>query len=255
MGYRFIKVEAGHHRLDVIISNPPVNILTGAVMGELIDALKTAADDKSIRAVVLRGEGKAWSAGADVSEHLPDKFEAMLDVFGELCELVRTYPIPTVAAVDGSCLGGGCEVAAMCDFIIASQRAKFGQPEIKVGVLPPAACAHFARKYGLGAALEIILTGDVFDAESSCELGLVTRIVPVDGFDAAVDEFVAKLTGSSGEVLRLTKRAALEGLERRSEEAAEKVDEIYRKELMTTRDAVEGLKAFLEKRQTEWKDE
>ena len=254
MGYRFIKVEAGPHRLDVTISNPPVNILTGEVMKELIEALKGASGDKSCRAVVLKGEGKAWSAGADVGEHMPDKFEAMLDVFGELCELVRTHPIPTVAAVDGLCLGGGCEVAGLCDFVIASERAKFGQPEIKVGVLPPAACAHFARKFGLGNALEIVLTGDVFDAETSRRMGLVTRVVPVDGFDAAVDEFVARLTGNSGVVLRLTKRAALEGLELKSEDAAKRVDDIYRRELMSTRDAVEGLKAFLDKRQAEWKD-
>jgi cyclohexa-1,5-dienecarbonyl-CoA hydratase len=212
-------------------------------------------NDKNYRVVVLKGEGKAWSAGADVSEHLPGKFSEMLEIFGELCELLRTYQIPTVAAVNGLCLGGGCEVAAMCDFIIASDKAKFGQPEIKVGVFPPAACAHFARKYGLNNALEIILTGDVFDAETAKKLGLVSIIVPVAGFADEVDRFVARIANNSRAVLRLAKRAALRGMELEPREAARKVEEIYRDQLMSTKDAVEGLNAFLEKRAAEWKDE
>ncbi len=255
MEYKFIKTESKPHRIDIIIDNPPVNILTGEVMKELIQVLKDAANDKAYRVVVLKGAGKAWSAGADVSEHLPDKFGKMLDVFGELCELIREYQIPTVAAVNGICLGGGCEVAAMCDFIVASERAKFGQPEIKVGVFPPAACAHFARKYGLTMALEIILTGDIFDAEQSKQMGLVSKVIPVDSFDDEVDKFVSRLSCNSRAVLRLAKRATLSSEEHSPRTAARKVEEVYRNRLMSTHDAVEGLNAFIEKREPEWKDE
>ncbi|MDP8240939.1 MAG: enoyl-CoA hydratase/isomerase family protein [Candidatus Hatepunaea meridiana] len=255
MNDKFIKLESKPHRLDIIINNPPVNILTGDVMVEMIEALKDAARNKDYRVVVLKGEGKAWSAGADVSEHLPDKFRDMLNVFSRLCELIREYPLPIIAAVNGMCLGGGCEVAAMCDFIIASEKAKFGQPEIKVGVLPPAAASHFADKYGLATALEIILTGDVFDAETSQRMGLVTKLVSVDAFEEEVDKFTARLTGNSREVLRLAKLATLKGFELDPREAIKKVDEIYRNRLMSTHDAVEGLTAFTEKRKPEWKDE
>jgi len=255
MDFKFIKTERKPHRLDITIDNPPVNILTGAVMKELIQVLKSEADDKAYRVVVLMGEGKAWSAGADVSEHLPDSFSEMLDVFGELCELIRTYPIPIIAAVNGLCLGGGCEVAAMCDFIIASNRAKFGQPEIKVGVFPPAALAHFVRKYGYSNAMEIILSGDVFDAETSQRLGLVTKLVNIEHFEIEVDQFVERFTGHSRAVLALSKEAAHRGMELKANYAAQQVDAIYRNRLMKTHDAVEGLNAFLDKRPAKWKDE
>jgi len=255
MDYKFIKLEAKPHRLDITIDNPPVNILTGEVMKEMIHLLREVSNNKEYRVVVLKGEGKAWSAGADVSEHLPGKFMDMLKVFGDLCELLRTYQIPTIAAVNGLCLGGGCEVAAMCDFIIASEKAKFGQPEIRVGVIPPAACAHFAGKYGLANALDIILSGDVYDAEAAGQMGMVSRVVPVDDFDEELDGFVARFTANSRVVLKIAKRAALRATELEPQEAVKKVDEIYRDQLMSTKDAVEGLQAFLDKRRPEWKDE
>lgn len=255
MNYKYLAVETQSHRLNVTLNNPPVNILTGAVMLELIDLLKTNAADRSLRAVVIRGAGKAWSAGADVSEHLPGQFEKMLDVFGELCELIRSYPVPTIAAVDGLCLGGGCEVAVMCDFVLASERAKFGQPEIKVGVLPPVACAHFPQKIGLANALEIVLTGEVYPAAEAQRLNMVHKMLPVEGFAVAVDAFVGKLTANSGSVLRVTKQATLAGHDHPAERRAREVDYLYRSELMNTKDAVEGLNAFLAKRPAEWQDE
>jgi len=254
MDYKFVKLEQKPHRLDITLNNPPVNILTGAVMGELITVLREAAHDQSLRVVVLKGEGKAWSAGADVSEHLPNRFRQMLDTFTELCELVRAYPIPMVAAVHGNCLGGGCEVACLCDFVLASETARFGQPEIKVGVFPPAACAHFSRRIGLGRALEVVLTGDLYDAETARQMGLVTRVFPADKFAEEVDAFVAKLTANSGAVLRLAKHATIEAMNHRADKGARLVAEIYREQLMQTSDAAEGLGAFLEKRKADWKD-
>ncbi|MBM3327867.1 MAG: enoyl-CoA hydratase/isomerase family protein [Calditrichaeota bacterium] len=254
MDSHYIKIDPDDHRLDIILSHPPVNILTGAVMKEMIRVLQDASSDPHLRAVVIRSEGKAWSAGADVSEHLPGQFEPMLDTFGELCELVRTYPVPTVAAVDGLCLGGGCELALMCDFVLASERAKFGQPEIKVGVFPPAACAHFAMKMGWQNAMEVILTGDVFSAEDAAKMKLATKVFPVDRFSDEVDRFVDRIICNSGVVLRVAKRAALEGMRLSPEMAAQESDRIYRQELMTMADAVEGLNAFMEKREPNWKD-
>ncbi|MFH0766009.1 MAG: enoyl-CoA hydratase/isomerase family protein [Calditrichota bacterium] len=254
MGYKLIKLNQMPHRLDISLNNPPVNILTGEVMKELTNALQEAEKDESLRIVVLKSEGKAWSAGADVSEHLPDKYEEMLYVFGELCETVRKFPLPTIAAVDGMCLGGGCELACMCDFIIASERSKFGQPEVKVGVLPPVACAIFPRKYGLKTTLDIVLTGETFSATEAYRMGLITKLTSLEDFGAACEAFAGNLTNHSAAVMKWVKKSAWKGAKHRPKEALKKIDEIYREKLMQTHDAVEGIKAFLEKRKPEWKD-
>lgn len=254
MEHKFIKTEAKDHRLDITIDNPPVNIMTGAVMLELIDVLKDAQNNTDFRVVVIKGAGKAWSAGADVGEHLPENFEKMLDVFGELCEMIRTFPIPTIAAVGGACLGGGCEVAGMCDFIVASERAKFGQPEIKVGVFPPVALAHFVSKLGYSSALELILSGDIYSAEDSYRMGLVSKLATEKSLDEDVDALAGRFLKNSRAVMELSKSAALLSLAHTPKESAKLVDEIYRKKLMVTEDAIEGLTAFLEKRLPQWKD-
>lgn len=254
MAHKFIKTEAKGHRLDITIDNPPVNIMTGAVMLELIEVLKDSQNNSDFRVVVFKGEGKAWSAGADVGEHLPESFEQMLDVFGELCELIRTFPIPTIAAVGGVCLGGGCEVAGMCDFIVASGRAKFGQPEIKVGVFPPVALAHFVNKLGYSSALELILSGDIYTAEDSFRMGLVSKLSTENSLDEDVDTLANRFVNNSRSIMELSKSAALLSLAHTPKESARLIDEMYRYKLMETEDAVEGLTAFLEKRPPEWKD-
>ncbi len=254
MNYKYLKVSQGEHLLDITLNNPPINIFTGAMMKELSAVLENAEEMEHLRAVVIKSTGKAWSAGADVEEHLPDSFAGMLKVFGTLCNQLLHFHLPTIAAVDGLCLGGGFEVAAMCDFIIASERSKFGQPEIKVGVFPPIACAQFAKRAGLSNTLEIVLTGDGFNAESMMRMGLVHNVVPVDTFKENVDEFVSRLTCNSGAVLRLTKQAALDSLDLIPKDAVRQAIRLYAGELMNTEDANEGLNAFLEKRKAEWMD-
>jgi len=254
MTYNYLILNLLPHRLDIVLNNPPVNILTGEVMKELTKVLEDAEKDESLRVVVFKSEGKAWSAGADVTEHLPDKYEEMLYTFGELCETVRKYPIPTVAAVDGMCLGGGCELACMCDFIIASERAKFGQPEVKVGVLPPVACAVFPKKYGLKTTLDIVLTGEVFSAAEAYRMGLVTKLTSAEEFHAVLEAFTGNLIANSAAVMKWVKKAAWKGAKHQPKDALKRVNEIYREKLMQTHDAVEGLKAFLEKRKPDWKN-
>jgi len=252
--YKYITLDTTDNRLDITLKNPPVNIFTGAMMTELSEVLNDALKMDHLRAVVLKSTGKAWSAGADVSEHLPDSFAEMLRVFGSLCNQLFHFPLPTIAAVDGLCLGGGFEIAAMCDFIISSERSYFGQPEIKVGVFPPIACAHFVKRAGLSNTLEIVLTGDAFKAETMMRMELVHKVVPVESFAQDVDDFVGRLTCNSGTVLRLTKQAALDSLDLIPKDAVRQAIKIYAGDLMKTEDAVEGLNAFLEKRKANWTD-
>jgi cyclohexa-1,5-dienecarbonyl-CoA hydratase len=162
--------------------------------------------------------------------------------------------VPVVAAVNGAALGGGCELLLACDLVIASERAKLGQPEIRLGVFPPVAAALLPRLIGRQRALDLVLTGRVIAATEAQAIGLVGRVVPAEGFDEAVDEYVGSLSSLSRPVLRLTKRTVVEGMAESLWEAFDRAERRYLDELMELEDAHEGLAAFLEKREPVWRD-
>lgn len=249
-----IKLEKSEARWDLTLNRPPLNILTRDLMRELITVLGEVERERKVKVLVVWGGEKAWSAGADVKEHLPEEYEEMLDLFAHLCQKVKHLPQITIAAVDGSCLGGGCELAAMHDFIIATDRARFGQPEIKVGVFPPVGCADYPLRMGWSSSLYILASGEILSAEEAQRLRLVFKVVPSDSLKAEVDRFSSLFLGLSGEVLRLTKKAALRSLDLSPGLALEEAIKIYQKELMVTYDALEGLEAFIQKRSPQWKD-
>jgi len=156
--------------------------------------------------------------------------------------------------VNGSALGGGCELALYCDMVIATEKAKFGQPEIQVGVFPPIAALVFPRIIGRKKAMELILSGDVIGAQEALALGMVNKIVPEASLLEEVNGFIEKFKKLSGIVLKLTKEAALTGLNDDMDQGLQAIEKIYLDRLMKTHDAIEGLKAFLDKRKPTWKD-
>ena len=162
--------------------------------------------------------------------------------------------VPSIAVVNGSALGGGCELALYCDMVIATERAKFGQPEIQVGVFPPIAALVFPRMIGRKKALELILSGDVIGAQDALSLGLINKIVPEASLTEEVNGFIERFRKLSGIVLKLTKEATLSGLNDDIDKGLKAIEKIYLDRLMKTNDAIEGLKAFLEKRKPTWKD-
>ena len=162
--------------------------------------------------------------------------------------------VPSIAVVNGSALGGGCELALYCDMVIATEKAKFGQPEIQVGVFPPIAALIFPRMIGRKKALELILSGDVIGAQEALALGLVNKVVPEASLAEEVKGFIEKFKKLSGIVLKLTKEAALVGLNDDVDQGLKAIEKIYLDRLMKTNDAIEGLKAFLDKRKATWKD-
>jgi enoyl-CoA hydratase/carnithine racemase len=180
--------------------------------------------------------------------------EAMIGTLHRMFRLLGALELPTLAVVGGAAYGGGCELAAFCDMAVASERAKFGVPEIKVGVFPPIAAAVFPHLIGRNRALELILTGEVVGAEEAKQMGLINRVFPTEGFRENVDEFIAKLTSLSAPVLKLAKRAVDQGLYVSVDSAMSQADEIYLGDLMRTEDAHEGLSAFMEKRKPVWKN-
>jgi len=231
-------------------------VLDIAMMQEINTALEGLGDDPSIKVLVFQAaEGsKAFSAGVDVSDHTADKVEGMIEVFHRIFRQLDALEIPTVAVVGGAALGGGCELVLFCDMVVASEKASFGQPEIQVGVFPPVAAVALPGIVGPKKALEMVLVGDRIRADEALRLGLVNRVVPVEELQTAADEFVGKLAGLSGAVLRLTKRAVREGSIGRFAEGLAAVEDLYLGPLMETEDAHEGLTAFLEKRSPAWKD-
>jgi cyclohexa-1,5-dienecarbonyl-CoA hydratase len=238
----------------ITLNHPPVNIMDIPTMKEMNRALEGLQDDDETKVLVFAAEGKAFCAGVDVKDHTADKVDEMVEVFHRIFRLLWSLDIPTVAAVNGAALGGGCELVTFCDMIIASEKATFGQPEIQVGVYPPVAAVTFPRLMPYMKAMELLLTGEVIDAREAERLGIVNKVVPVESFEEEVSNFIAKLSALSGIVLRITKRAILQGLALSFEEALAYSEKLYLNRLMKTEDATEGLQAFMEKRKPVWRD-
>jgi cyclohexa-1,5-dienecarbonyl-CoA hydratase len=237
----------------ITLNHPPVNIMDIPTMREINVALESLQDDDEVKAVLFGATGKAFCAGVDVKDHTADKVDEMVEVFHRIFRLMWSLDVPTVAAVNGAALGGGCELVTFCDMVIASESATFGQPEIQVGVYPPVAAVTFPRLMPYMKAMELLLTGAVIDAREAERLGIVNKVVPAEAFEAEVASFVGKLASLSSVVLRLTKRATLQGLTLGFEEALTLSEDLYLNQLMKTEDATEGLRAFMEKRKPVWK--
>jgi cyclohexa-1,5-dienecarbonyl-CoA hydratase len=253
--YKTIKLTRSEGVVRLTLDLPPLNIMTIAMMEEINDALETLKGVETLKALVIGAEGKAFSAGVDIADHTVDKVERMIGVFHDIFRNMRTIRAPIVAAVQGAALGGGCELALSCDIVLASDRAKLGQPEIAVGVFPPVAAVILTNLVGRQKALELVLTGAIVKADEAHAMGLVNQVFPADEFQRRVDEYVAGLACLSAPVLQLTKRAVYEGMGLPFDEALKRVERIYLGELMATDDAREGLAAFLEKRKPVWRNQ
>jgi len=255
MSYENIETEFKDGLGTITLNRPPVNILNIAMMEEINDQLNAWQGKKDLKVVLFNAKGKCFSAGVDVGEHMGGLAPKMIEVFHGMFRLMDTLGIPTVASVYSSCLGGGCELAVFCDLVVSSQGAKYGQPEIQVGVFPPIAAQIMPRIIGRKAAMELILSGKIISAEDAMAKGLVNQVVPEEELEEATVKFVKPYLKLSAEVLRKTKKAVLAGLMDDFEPSLKAIEDIYLNELMQTADAQEGLKAFLEKRKPEWKNE
>jgi cyclohexa-1,5-dienecarbonyl-CoA hydratase len=245
-------IESGVARIT--LNQPPLNIIDIPMLGEIRSALARIHSENQAKVLVIDHQGKAFSAGVSIRDHTPDKVSDMIEKFHGVFRLLHSLALPTLALVDGMALGGGCELATFCDMVIASERASFGQPEIKVGVFPPVAAVIFPHLVGRNRALELLLTGEVIDAAEAKAMGLINNVFPTQEFHQKADEFIGKLTSLSAPVLKLTKRAVDQGLYANVSDGITSVEELYLGELMQTEDAREGLNAYLEKRKPNWKN-
>jgi len=253
-GYKHIAFETVDKVAFITLQREELNVLNIAMMEEINAALESTTGGSDLKALVFKANGKAFSAGVDVSEHTAKLVDKMISVFHQMFRLLDGMQCPTIAFVQGAALGGGCELACFCDMVVAAERVKFGQPEIKVGVFPPVAAAEFPHFSHLRQVYELLLTGDVIPAEEAQAMGLVNKVFPRDDFARHCDEWLARITGNSAAILRLTKKAMRAGLGKTFSRAISEVEQIYLREMMATKDAHEGLTAFLEKRSPKWED-
>lgn len=250
--YQFIQTSEKGDVIRVVLDRPPLNVLDVAMMEELNHALAAISQRRDLKALVLLAAGKAFSAGVSVEDHLGDQARSMLTTFHQIFRYLHSLPCVTVAVVQGMALGGGAELATFFDVVIASDVARLGQPEIKVGVFPPIAALHYPNRIGSARTLQLLLSGETLTAEEALRIGLVDRVVKPDALDDALNEALGKLIDKSGVVLALTRRAVKQATAPNFEETLNRLETLYHDELMKTEDANEGLRAFVEKRQPVW---
>jgi cyclohexa-1,5-dienecarbonyl-CoA hydratase len=255
MAFKHIQTELKEGVAFLTLSRAPLNWLNIEMMEEIGDCLDGWTREKTLKFLVLQAVGKAFSVGAEVADHLGDLGPRMIEAFHRMFRLMDRLGVPSLAVVHGSALGGGCELALYCDMVIATERAKFGQPEIQVGVFPPIAALILPRIIGRKKAMELILAGDTISAQEALGLGLINKVVPEASLAQEVEAFIGKFTKLSGIILKLTKEAVLAGLNDDLDQGLRTIEKIYLEKVMKTHDAMEGLKAFLDKRKPAWKNE
>src|SRR3954466_2970969 len=254
--YQHIRFRVEDRVGRITFARPPLNIFTIAMMRETDAALTDCMMERDMVAVVFDAvEGsRAFSAGVSVEEHQPETVYQMLESFHTVFRTLEQMSKPALALVDGAALGGGCELVAGCDIVLAASRAKFGQPEIKLGVFPPVAAVLLPRIMGERRARELLLTGEIFDAQEAERTGLVSYVVEAVQLESKLQEILARLRELSASALEMARRAMDAARGRPFVEALERVEDIYLNELMKTDDAQEGVRAFMEKRKPDWRN-
>lgn len=247
-----ITLESERPIARITLKNPPVNVIDISMMKELSAALSEIESQTEISTIVLQGEGKCFSGGVEVAAHAPDISEKMLKEFHAVIRaLVASHKI-TIAVVHGNCLGGGAELAMMCDIVLTTDDATWGFPEITLGCYPPVAATALSALIGPKRAADMILTGGTILGAEASDIGLATRATPQDKLEAAVSEALERLQKLSPAVLALTKRAIYTWDSMHFDKGLARAEKIYLEELIETEDAEEGIKAFLQKRNPEW---
>jgi cyclohexa-1,5-dienecarbonyl-CoA hydratase len=247
-----IAVDTASSVAKIVLRNSPLNVIDIPMMEELTVAFSEIENRPDIAVILLSGEGKCFSAGVDVAAHSPDRVEQMLLKFHAVIRTVLGSRKVTIAGVHGSCLGGGAELAMVCDMVYTASSAQWGFPEIKLGCYPPVACTALAALVGQKRAFELILTGKTMSGTEAAAMGLANHALPDEQLQSAVDQAIAELHKLSPSSLAVTKKAVYAWDAVHFDKGLVRAEKIYLDELMKTADAREGIQAFLQKRQPTW---
>jgi cyclohexa-1,5-dienecarbonyl-CoA hydratase len=248
-----VSLEIQGHVARITLRNPPLNIIDIAMMEELASALAEIESQPDTSIVIFQGEGSCFSAGVDVAAHTPDKVASMLEKFHRVIRTLIATKKATMAVVHGHCLGGGAELAMVCDLVYTTGDAQWGFPEIQLGCFPPVAATALSALIGQKRASDLILTGRTITGVEAAANGLANSAVTETQLENAVDQTIKRLSALSPAALAITKKAIYAWDSMHFDKGLARAENIYVDELMKTEDANEGIKAFMEKRTPQWK--
>ncbi len=251
---KYLRVDHSEGVARITLARPKHNVLDIDMMNELNGQLEALLADQELKCVVLLGDGPSWCAGVEVADHKPDNVDRMMATFNHIFELTEQFDVPLIAAVHGACIGGGMELAIACDMVIASEKAVFAQPEIKLGFFPPYAAIRLPQLVGPAKTIEVCTTGRRYSAAEAAGMGFVTQVVEPDQFESALEKLISEIKYNSPLIIRLNKRAVKRHLGLAFEQALAGVDDMFLNTLMKTEDTLEGIRSFEEKRKPEWKN-
>jgi cyclohexa-1,5-dienecarbonyl-CoA hydratase len=251
---KYLQIDHTDGVARITLARPKHNVFNIDMMNELNGQLEMLLTDQALKCVVFFGDGPSWCAGVEVADHKPEMADAMIATFNRMFELIRQFEVPLIAAVQGACLGGGMELAIACDMVIASEKAVFGQPEIKLGFLPPYAAIRLPELIGPAKAIEVCTTGKRYSAAEAVSMGFVAKAADPDHFAEAVEKLISEIQYNSPLIIRLNKRAVRQHLGLDFDNALAGVSDLFLNTLMKTEDTLEGIRSFEEKRKPAWKN-
>ncbi|HEV8523719.1 MAG TPA: enoyl-CoA hydratase-related protein [Terriglobales bacterium] len=254
LAYKHILFDTSTHVARITLNNPPYNVLSVPLMKEMAEAIEGLGGHAGTKAILLDSSQKTFSAGIALEDSKSDRVFQTLDAFNRVFQAIREISKPLIVVVNGPAIGAGSELVAFGDMVIATPKAKFAQPEVKLGIFPPFAAVMLPQVIGPKKTYELILTGEALSAEEAHALGFVNRLVPENQLKKTVDEVVARIGEFSAPVLEMTKRVIGSSIGLPLDQAMRQSHNIYLNELMALEDVQEGLRAVLEKRKPVWRN-
>ena len=252
--FQFVQFRICDGAARMTLNRPDHNLLNESMLREMADGIAFAGDQNDVKLIILDSACKVFCGGIDVGEYTSQRVFQMLDAFHSVFTGILETSKPVLCVVNGPAIGGGAELAAFGDLVIATPRARFAQPEITIGVFPPLASTILPFLVGPKVALELVLLGEPVTAERALELGMINRLVPEAQLEATVNELVARVTGHSAPVLTMAKKAILGGMGLSLRDGLKNSMDIFLNELYRLEDSQEGVRALVEKRKPNWKN-
>jgi cyclohexa-1,5-dienecarbonyl-CoA hydratase len=252
--FEFVKFRVENEVARLTLDRPDHNLLNERMLAEVAAGINSVSEQREIKLIVLDSSQKAFCGGIELGEYTQRRVFQLLDAFYNAFSAMLDTSKPVMVVVNGPAFGGGAELAALGDLVVATPKAKFAQPEIKLGVFPPLAAAILPYILGPKIALELVLTGESMTAERAREVGLVNVLVPEAELEKKVEDLIAKVTAQSGPVLTMAKKAILGSLGLPLRDGVRNSMKVFLNELADLEDSQEGLRALVEKRAPKWKN-